>query len=477
MSGPTDDDSWEKAPDSGGMPTARIAGAAAAEERPMENSASNPNLPHAPGSVSAGPNGLIPAAAASHASNASFDVLHASISEAESVGLESLDSLGDSDESQRIEHSLHGLFRADVVKPRETTNAAVREPLDPVLPPDIFVLPASSYSPHAVLTAALPVTPESRPKPLASQHASRSKRKHRTSREKSRSQTSASPIETDLPGVGAIIDKYRIEELLGTGGFAAVFRATHLLLHMPVALKLLRSKVVRKNPELADKLCEEARFAAKINHPNVVRVFDVTHTKNITYVVMEYIEGRTLSKTISSDGPLPAARLFKVAMDVAFGLKAGLAQGLIHRDIKPANIMLPTDGSTKIVDLGLATPTTIDPSALDRARRTVVGTRGYMAPEAVSTPEKVDFRADIYGLGVSLLHAAVGKPPFSTDRDRTSARKARYEPILFPSSPLTAYPPQFTELLRWMLDEDVTRRPASYDLLLERLRELQNMLS
>ncbi len=403
----------------------------------------------------------------------------AAVSEAESVGLESLESLGvdSGDESQRMDGSLHGLFRADLVKPREANNLAALLPIDPVLPIDAFVLPASTYSPAAVVTAAPPVTPETLPK-TSNTAASISRRKKKSSRsDKSRSSSAAAAaVETDLPGVGAIVDKYRIEELLGTGGFAAVFRATHLLLHMPVALKLLRSKVVRKNPELAEKLCEEARFAAKINHPNVVRVFDVTHTKNITYVVMEYIEGRTLSKTISSDGPLSPPQLLKVAIDVAIGLKAGLAQGLIHRDIKPANIMLQKDGMTKIVDLGLATPTTVDPSNLDRVRRTVVGTRGYMAPEAVSTPDRVDFRADIYGLGVSMLHAATGKPPFSTVRDRTTGRKARYEPVILPQVPIPNYPPKFLEIVTWMLDGDATKRPSTYDMLIDRLRELQTMV-
>jgi tRNA A-37 threonylcarbamoyl transferase component Bud32 len=397
----------------------------------------------------------------------------AALSDAESVGLESLESLGGEsvDESQRIDGSLHGLFRADLVKPRELTGAAALDPIDPVLPIEAFVLPASTYLPAAVVAAAPPVTPETRPKT----GASISRRKKKSSKDKMRAQA-APPVETDLPGVGAIIDKYRIEELLGTGGFAAVFRATHLLLHMPVALKLLRSKVVRKNPELADKLCEEARFAAKINHPNVVRVFDVTHTKNITYVVMEYIEGRTLSKTVSADGPLEPAALFKVAIDVALGLKAGLAQGLIHRDIKPANIMLSKEHTTKIVDLGLATPTTVDPSNLDRVRRTVVGTRGYMAPEAVSQPASVDFRADIYGLGISLLHAATGKAPFSTERDRTTGRKARYEPVIMPTGPIANYPPKFLEVVRWMLEEEATKRPSTYDLLIDRFRELQTLV-
>ena len=102
--------------------------------------------------------------------------------------------------------------------------------------------------------------------------------------------------------MGSVIDKYRIEELLGTGGFAAVYRATHLLLRIPVALKLLKPEVVRARPFLAELLCEEARFAAQLNHANVVRVFDVTHTPQITYIIMEFIDGRSLMEVIHEEG-------------------------------------------------------------------------------------------------------------------------------------------------------------------------------
>ena len=111
---------------------------------------------------------------------------------------------------------------------------------------------------------------------------------------------------------GTIVDKYRIEELLGVGGFAAVYRATHMLLHSTVALKLLRPDVLARRPSLAVQLLHEARFAARIEHRNVVRVFDVTHSAAITYIVMEFIRGPSLARLIAERGPLPVCNVARV---------------------------------------------------------------------------------------------------------------------------------------------------------------------
>jgi serine/threonine-protein kinase len=283
----------------------------------------------------------------------------------------------------------------------------------------------------------------------------------------------------ELPPIGAIIDKYRIEEILGVGGFAAVYRATHMLLQMPVAIKLLRPRVVRKDPALAAALCEEARFAARINHPNVVRVFDVTHRPELTYVVMEYIRGPTLGGAIESQGRLPMATVLSVGVDVAMGLRAGLEQGLIHRDVKPANILLSREGPAKVVDLGLARSSSASPSQqiIDPSRRiAVLGTPAYMAPEQSLDSESVDLRADIYSLGVSLYHASVGSTPFPYRDVHACLEMHRKQLPPLPESRFPDFPPVVSKLLLRMLAKQPDQRPPSYDVLIQLLREAQEVL-
>jgi serine/threonine-protein kinase len=260
------------------------------------------------------------------------------------------------------------------------------------------------------------------------------------------------PLGRGLLPRGAILDKYRIDGLVGTGGFAAVYRATHLLLRVPVAIKLLRPRVLLRDPGIARQLLEEARYAARINHANVVRIHDVTHTEEITYIVMEYIEGRSLAKAIESSGPLPPADVVSLAIDVAEGLRAGLEEGLIHRDIKPANILITRAGRARIVDFGLAYAGSVADDAL--AVGQIVGTRGYMAPEQAKNPRRVDFRADVYSLGITACHALTGASP---------SRSA--EGALLRNVPSVLQP-----LIRRMIAPQPEDRPSSYEVLLTKLR-------
>lgn len=340
--------------------------------------------------------------------------------------------------------------------------------LDPVLPQQVFVFPPAAARRRSKAEPASIGAPS-----VDGSHASfvDSAGQRISARDRRRAS------DPDLPELGAIIDKYRIEDLVGTGGFAVVYRATHLLLQRTVALKLLRPKVIRKNPGLAELLCEEARFAAKINHPNVVRVLDVTHSPRITYVVMEFIQGCTLSQAVKTRGRLPPNDVLSLGLDVTGGLRAGLEQGLIHRDIKPANILLSTTGEVKIVDLGLAQPSAEGPLATagQRFRRmAVVGTPGYMAPEQLLHPGQVDFRADIYSLGVTLYHAAVGSPPFPTNDPVRANAMHLNDPIPPPQQRVPELPAEVAQLLLWMLQKNPADRPPSYEALeaeLKRVRE------
>ena len=282
-------------------------------------------------------------------------------------------------------------------------------------------------------------------------------------------------IDPDLPELGTVLDKYRIEEVVGAGGFAVVFRARHLLLDMPVAIKILRPRVIRRWPALATALCEEARLAARIAHPSVVRVFDVTHTDAVTFIVMELLEGESLGDLLRRRGPLRPVRALRIGMAVASGLRAGLAERVIHRDIKPANIVLTRGGHPKIVDLGLAR-SPADPRSAIRSRPGIVGTPGYMAPEQAIDPDRVDFRADLYALGATLYHAVVGQPPFPTDDPARAIELHARGDIVPPGLRVAGLPPGVDELLMAMLARDPRRRPSSYDALLAAMRRLVDEL-
>ncbi len=278
--------------------------------------------------------------------------------------------------------------------------------------------------------------------------------------------------DSELPAAGAILDdKYRLEECVGCGAFAAVYRATHLLLRRPVAVKLLRPSAVRRVAGLAQMLCEEARFAAGIQHPSVVRIFDVTQTRAITYVVMEYIEGRNLAEVIASEGAQQQSRVVRVGLEIAAGLNAALAQGLIHRDVKPSNVLLGRAGEAKLVDSGLALPLGGSEPAARLSQLSVVGTPGYMAPEQGAAPAAVDFRADVYALGATLYHAAVGAPPFPLD---DAQRCLALHRDTLPPPPKAIRPsiaPELSDLLLWMLAKSPSERPASYADLTEAMED------
>jgi serine/threonine protein kinase len=273
-----------------------------------------------------------------------------------------------------------------------------------------------------------------------------------------------------LPDIGTVIhDKYLLDEVVGAGGFGVVYRATHLLLHMPVAIKLLHPDMVKKHPTLPEMLCNEARLAARVSHGNVVRVLDATQTRELTYVVMEFIDGSTLADAIDEKGALSVELAVRIGIDVASGLQAARATGLIHRDIKPSNILLNRAGEAKIVDLGLAR---LSIDLAERRERGLVGTPGYMAPELGMPGVVVDHRGDMYSLGVTLYEIVSGKLPFPDDDAYRCLLRHRSEAIaplheVRPGTPLA-----FSRLVTWLLGKQPAQRPVSYDVLVDHLRRV-----
>ncbi len=204
--------------------------------------------------------------------------------------------------------------------------------------------------------------------------------------------------------------RYELGALIGRGGMAQVYRANDTVLNRQVAVKVLSSNF-SSDPEFVARFRREAQAAARLSHPNVVSVFDTGSDDGTHYIVMEYVEGRTLADVLAQEGRLPPERGARVAESVCKALGFAHEEGIVHRDIKPGNIMITRQGEVKVMDFGIARATTSETLA---QTRTVMGTAAYLSPEQ-ARGEQVDQRSDIYSLGVVLYEMLTGRPPFTGD--------------------------------------------------------------
>jgi serine/threonine-protein kinase len=231
-------------------------------------------------------------------------------------------------------------------------------------------------------------------------------------------------------------NRYEIRSLLGTGGMASVYLGTDRVLDRPVAVKVL-ARQFAGDASFVERFRREAQAAAGLNHPNLVSVFDTGSDGDIHYIVMEYVQGRTLADVIRDEGPLHPQRAAEVAEGVAAALAFAHRAGLVHRDVKPANVMITTSGDVKVMDFGIARAQSGD--SLTRTE-SVLGTATYFSPEQAKG-ESVDARSDIYALGCVLWEMLGGRPPFTGDTAVTVAMKhVRDEPAP-PSSVNPDVPP------------------------------------
>ncbi|HMA47587.1 MAG TPA: Stk1 family PASTA domain-containing Ser/Thr kinase [Frankiaceae bacterium] len=209
--------------------------------------------------------------------------------------------------------------------------------------------------------------------------------------------------------------RYQIGEVLGYGGMAEVYRGRDVRLGREVAVKTLRADLAR-DPSFHARFRREAQSAASLNHPAIVSVYDTGEDDSsgvqIPYIVMEYVEGRTLRDVLAGEGRLTQQRALEIVADVAGALEYSHRAGIIHRDIKPANVMLTVDGAVKVMDFGIARAMTGSTTMTQTAA--VIGTAQYLSPEQ-ARGEKVDARSDVYAVGVLLYELLAGMPPFRGD--------------------------------------------------------------
>jgi len=257
------------------------------------------------------------------------------------------------------------------------------------------------------LTGSRPVAPSSVPAP--------------GSRREGRSGADAPWPDRDHLGDG----RYRLDEVVASGGAAIVWRAFDEHLARPVAVKLLHPHHAG-DPTVVERFQREARAAAGLSHPNVVRIYDTGRDDGIVWLVMELVEGPSLRDVLLRREPLDASVVAAVGEQVARALAAAHANGLVHRDIKPANILIAGDGTVKVTDFGIAKALSGVDATLTNPG-TVMGTAAYVAPEQLEGND-IDARADVYALGVVLYEALLGRPAFSGDTPAaTAAMRLSYE--------------------------------------------------
>jgi Tol biopolymer transport system component len=269
---------------------------------------------------------------------------------------------------------------------------------------------------------------------------------------------------------GTRLGPYEIVAPIGTGGMGEVYRARDTRLDRTVAVKVLPEHLA-DTPEARERFDREARAVSSLNHPHICVLHDVGHQGSTNYLVMEYLEGETLSKRIER-GPLPAAELLRIAVEIADALEKAHRQGILHRDLKPGNIML-TKAGAKLMDFGLAkaTPPAVDLSSSPTvsqpvpanprepltAKGTIVGTFQYMAPEQIEGKE-TDARSDIFSFGAVLYEMATGKKAFEgkSQASLIAAILEREPPPISTLQPMS--PPALDRVVKTCLEKDPDER-------------------
>jgi serine/threonine protein kinase len=211
------------------------------------------------------------------------------------------------------------------------------------------------------------------------------------------------------------LGQYTLQEKLGAGGMGVVYRACHMMLRRPTAIKLL--DIEKTNVSTIARFEREVQLTSQLTHPNTIAVYDFGRTpEGVFYYAMEFLEGISLDKLVRQYGPQPEARVVAMARQICGSLAEAHATDLIHRDIKPANLMLTRRGGqddvVKVLDFGLVKSVHVEEEAAITHDGTLAGTPLYMSPEAVQTPDRIDGRADIYSLGAVLYYLLTGTAPF-----------------------------------------------------------------
>lgn len=256
-----------------------------------------------------------------------------------------------------------------------------------------------------------------------------------------------------------LADRYELVELLARGGMSEVFLAQDRRLSRPVAVKVLAAELSR-DATFVDRFRHEAQAAANLNHPNIVSVYDWGQDGDTSYIVMEYIDGRSVRDLIKARGRLDDTQVAGIGGEIAAALSSAHAAGVIHRDVKPANVLISSQGQVKVTDFGIALSGN-SPNELTKAG-SVMGTATYFSPEQAQGFD-VDARSDLYSLGIVLYEMATGAPPFAGDNAVAVAYQQVQEPVPPPSTRNPAIAPALEAIILTALAKDPNARYQTAD--------------
>jgi beta-lactam-binding protein with PASTA domain/tRNA A-37 threonylcarbamoyl transferase component Bud32 len=274
--------------------------------------------------------------------------------------------------------------------------------------------------------------------------------------------------------------RYELHRRIGRGGMAEVSLARDQLLDRPVAIKVLFPEFAT-DPAFVERFRREATAAANLNHPNIVGVYDwgEAEAEGTYYIVMEYVDGRSLSQILRAEGPLHPDRVADIGADVASALGFAHRNGVVHRDVKPGNVLVDQGGLVKVADFGIARAITASSDEHLTQVGTVMGTATYFSPEQ-ARGDPVDPRSDLYSLGCVLYELVVGRPPFSGESPVAIAYKQVHEAPVPPRQVNSAVPPALEAIiLKCLAKNPANRYPSAEDLRadLRRFREGNRILA
>ena len=263
---------------------------------------------------------------------------------------------------------------------------------------------------------------------------------------------------------GMMLDgRYELVELIGSGGMAVVYKAMCHRLNRYVAVKIMRPELA-KNEKFRRRFQTESQAIAKLSHPNIVGVYDVSRTDHVEYIVMELVDGITLKQYLQDHGPLDAVQAVDFSLQIARALAHAHGKGIVHRDIKPQNIIISTDGKVKVTDFGIAKATSSNTISSD-----VMGSVHYASPEQARNGF-VDGRSDIYSLGIVMFEMVTGRVPFDGDTTVAVALQHLQEEIARPSIYAPDLPISFEKIILKCTQKTPDRRYQTIEELLTDIR-------